>query len=508
MNIKGLGVRLGLLISLAGASLIAAPGDAQLADAVMRSDREAVRALLQQKADVNAAQVDGMTALHWATRQNDLETVQTLLKAGAKVDRATRYGVTPIYLASVNGNAAMIDTLIRAGANPNSANPGGETALMTATRTGNIDAVRLLIDRGANVNAKEGERGQTPLMWAVLENHPDVVRLLIDKGADVNAQTAVVIPDGITAEPAGTSGNIGANGPGFYRARAVPTPSGAMSALLFAAREGNQAMARILLDAKADVNLPSANGSPALVVAITNNHIGLAMTLLERGANPNLADRFWKRTPLYAAVEMRNMDFTRESPPPVADAVDPMELIKALLAKGANPNAQVNTTPVRGFMQGSANWVNFDGQTAFIRAALAGDITLMRLLLEHGADPNITTYDGGTALMAAAGINWVVSQTYSRSDNEYLEAAKLCLEKGADVNAVNSQGFAAIHGAANRGFDAMVKLLAANGARLDVEDKQKRTPLTFAEGVFLAVQPPVRKPSTIALLQELANAAK
>ena len=497
--------RLGVGFALAGLalSLYAAPGDARLADAVMRSDRDAVRTLLQQKADVNAAQVDGMTALHWAARQNDLETVQLLLKAGAKAGSGTRYGVTPIYLAAVNGNPAMLDTFIRAGVDPNTANPGGETTLMTATRTGSLDAVKLLIDRGAQVNAREGQRGQTALMWAVLENHPAVARLLIEKGADVNAQTVVVIPDGITAEPTATSGNIGANGPGFYRSRAVPSPSGAMSALLFAAREGNQEMARILLDAKADINLPSANGTPPIVVAITNNHIQLAMMLLERGANPNLADRFWKRAPLYAAVEMRNLDFTRESPPPVADATDPMELIKALLAKGADPNVRVNTTPVRGFMQGSANWVNFDGQTPFIRAALAGDITLMRLLLQHGADPNIKTTEGSTALMAAAGVNFVVSQTFTHSNEEYLEAAKLCLEKGNDVNAVNNQGITAMHGATNRGFDDMVRLLAAAGGKLDVADKQGRTPMTYAEGVFLAVQPPVNKPSTIALLNSL-----
>jgi ankyrin repeat protein len=505
MNMKRLVISLAtsMLLAGVGAGLMAGPGDAPLADAVMRSDRDAIRTLLQQKADVNASQVDGMTALHWATRQNDIETVQALLKAGAKVSAPTRYGLTPLYLAAVNGNAAMLDIFLKAGADPNTSNSGGETTLMTATRTGSLDAVKLLIERGANVNAKEGERGQTALMWAVVENHPAVARLLIEKGANVNAQTVVVIPDGITAEPGATSANIGANGPGFYRARAVPTPSGAMSALLFAAREGNKEMARILLDAKADINLPSANGSTPLVVAITNNHISLAMTLLERGADPNLADRFWKRTPLYTAIEMRNMDFTRESPPPLADAADPMDLIKALLAKGADPNARVNTTPVRGFMQGSANWVNFDGQTAFIRAALAGDITLMRLLLQNGADPNIKTNEGSTALMAAAGVNFVVSQTFTRSNDEYLETAKLCLEKGNDVNAVNNQGITAMHGATNRGFDDMVKLLAAAGSKLDVPDKQGRTPMTYAEGVFLAVQPPVSKPSTIALLNSL-----
>jgi ankyrin repeat protein len=168
----------------------------------------------------------------------------------------------------------------------------------------------------------------------------------------------------------------------------------------------------------------------------------------------------------------------------------------------------VNTTPFRGFYQVSANWVNFDGQTAFIRAALNGDVTLMRLLLEYKADPNLATNEGSTALMAAAGVNWVVAQTFSRSDNEYIEAAKLCLEKGADVNAVDSQGFTAMHGATNRGFDAMVKLLAEHSAKLDVKDKQGRTPMTFAEGVFLAVQPPVRKPNTIALLEQLMGGQK
>jgi ankyrin repeat protein len=281
-----------------------------------------------------------------------------------------------------------------------------------------------------------------------------------------------------------------------------------MTALLFAARDGNLAMARILIDARADLEKPSANGTHPLVVAITNNHIELAMFLLDKGADPNSADNFYKRTPLFAAVEMRNPDFTRDTAPPVPDKRDPMDLIKALLAKGANPNARVNTTPFRGFFQVSANWANFDGQTAFLRAALNGDVTLMRLLLEHGADPNMATNEGSTALMAVAGVNWVVAQTFSRSDNEYLEAAKLCLEKGADVNAVNSQGFTAMHGATNRGFDAMVKLLAEHGAKLDVKDKQGRTPMTFAEGVFLAVQPPVRKPTTIALLEQLMGGKK
>jgi ankyrin len=276
-----------------------------------------------------------------------------------------------------------------------------------------------------------------------------------------------------------------------------------MTPLLRAARDGNLDMARLLVEAGADVNRAAANGTSPMVAAITNNHIELATFLMEKGADVNAADAFYKRTPLYAAVEMRNADYTRDTPAPVPDTRDPLDLIKDLLKRGANPNAQANTTPFRGFYQVSANWANFDGQTPFLRAALSGDITLMKLLLAHGADPNLTTSDGATPLMAAAGVNWVVAQTYTRTEAEFLEAATLCLERGNDVNAANSQGFTAMHGATNRGFDAMVKLLAAHGAKLDVKDKQGRTPMTFAEGVFLAVQPPVRKPATIALLQDL-----
>jgi ankyrin repeat protein len=499
--------RIVLALILCGNTL--AINDARLADAVMRGDTTQVQALLKDKVDVNAAQPDGMTALHWAVRGDDLETARLLLRSGARVDPPTRYGVTPIYLASANGSAPMLDILLQAGANANSVNSGGETALMTTARTGKVNAVKTLLDRGAVIDAREKVRGQTALMWAVIENHIAVAQLLISRGANVNAQTDVNVPDGMEASierADGTramSANIGAAGPGVYRARAIPSPSGAMTPLLFASREGHLEMARQLVDSKADVNRRSANGTPPLTVAIINNHIQLARYLLQAGADPNIADDYHKRPPLFAAIEMRNLNFPPETPPPPPGAGDPLELVRELLNKGADPNFQSNTTPVRGFMQLTGSWVNFDGQTPLIRAALAGDVAVMRLLLEHGADPKIKTYQGSTVLMAAAGVNWVIGETFSRSDDEYLEAAKLCLELGLDVNAVNEQGFRAIHGAANRGFDKMVQLLADNGAMLDVKDSQNRTPMTFAEGVFLALQPPSRKPTTIALLEKL-----
>ena len=470
------------------AGLAATNGDARLADAVMRADKDAVQALLQQKAAVNGPQADGTTALHWAVRQNDLQTTDLLLRAGADVKATTRYGVTPLYLACTNGNAAIVEKLLSAGADANSANPGGETALMTAARTGKPDAVKALLDRGADVNAKEGVRGQTALMWAVVENHPEAARLLIARGADLNAHTMVYVPEG-DAPPARPAQ---ASGAGMTRQRAIPTANGAMTALLFAAREGNREMVQLLLDAGADMKWTSANRTSPLLIAILNGHINLAMSLLDRGADSNAVDAYG-RGPLFAATELRNFN-TERYPDLVMDGGNPMELIKALVAKGAKVNARTNTVPVRGFMQSDASWVNFDGQTPFLRAALSGDVALMRYLLEKGADPNIPTLRGTTPLMAAAGINYVVGQTFMHPESEYLEAVKLCLDKGNQINATNSEGFTPMHGAANRGWESVIQLLADNGAKLDVKDKEGRTPMTFAEGVFLAVRPPEAKP--------------
>jgi len=459
------------------------------------ADAQVGRAL--SDAPGNAASVDGSTPLHQAVRDNDTRTVDALLKRGANVKASTRYGVTPIQIAAMNGNAAIVRRLLDAGADVNTATPGGETALMTAARTGKADVLTLLLDRGANVNARETVRGQTALMWAVTENHPEIVKLLVARGADVKAQTTIAMPRGeyVPARAGGASGN------GIIRQRALPTKDGGMTPLLFAVRDGNVAMTRLLLELGADINQSSGNHTSPLLIALLNGQVTLATELIDKGADPNVVDDY-ARGALFAAIELRN--FNHEKYPFLYDeGRDPLDVIKALLAKGANANQRSQTTPVHGLMQFDGSWANFDGQTPFIRAALSGDIEVMRLLLQHGADPNIATTQGSTALMAAAGINWIPAQTFTRSEADYVEAVKLCLERGAPVNATNSLQLAAIHGAANRGWTSVIQILADAGAKLDVADAGGRTPLTFANGTFLAIRPPVAKPDAIELLKKL-----
>jgi uncharacterized protein len=442
---------------------------------------------------------DGTTPLHWAVRHDDLAAAQALIKAGADVNAATRYGITPMNLAALNGSAAMIGKLLDAGVDPNTATPGGETALMTASRTGKVEAIKLLLDRGANVNAKDSVHGQTALMWAVLENHTDAVELLLKRGADINAHTNVTITKGeyVPARPAAASGN------GIIRQRALPTPNGGMTPLLFAIRDGNATMMRLLLDRGADIGQTSGNHTTPLIIAVLNGQVGLATELLNRGADPNAADDY-HRAALFAAIDLRNFNHEKYGDLPT-DGRDPLDLIKALLKKGANPNLQTDTVPVHGLMQFDASWVNFDGETPFVRAALSGDIEVMRLLLENGADANIATTQGSTALMASSGINWIPGQTFTRSEADYVEAVKLCLDRGAPVNATNTLGLTAMHGAANRGWESVIQILADHGAKIDPKDTEGRTPMTYAKGIFLAVRPPVAKPEAIALLQRLSK---
>ena len=288
----------------------------------------------------------------------------------------------------------------------------------------------------------------------------------------------------------------------------APIPGG-LTSLLYAARDGRPEAARLLVEADADVNLPDPNGISPLLMAIVNNHLDVARYLLDHGAKINAAD-FWGRTPLWAAVDLRNMDLDHGKDVGV-DRAPVIDFIKLLVDRGANVNARTKEVhPGRRWLYslGDVSWVDMTGQTPFLRAALSGDTVVMRLLLDHGADPNIPTLGGTTALMAAAGVNWTVAQTYTVSKEASLEAVKLCLENGADVNATNSMGLTAVMGAANRGSDDFIQFLVEKGAKVDVKDAVGRTAVSWAEGVFPASVGAERKPSTVALLQKLMGAMK
>ena len=505
------GTVLGLFAMSPRADAAAVEPATRLADAAMNRDVATVRTLVAQKVDVNAPGTDGTPALHWVVRVDDVPTARLLIGAGAKATLPNRYGLTPLAIAAANGSAAMIGVLLDAGADPNASDPAGETPLMNASRVGTLDAIALLLDRGAIIDLADNTYQQTALMVAVRENHPDVVKLLIARGAAVDAKTrqgrapSWVLPNSVP----GFGHGIGIVRGGLpERGSRAPIPGG-MSPLLFAARDGRVEIVRTLLDARADINQRDANDITPLITAITNNHPDVARFLIERGADIKAAD-WYGRTPLWAAVETRNMDVDNASFENSVDRAPFLDLITLLLEKGADPNVRTKEVPPirRDFLRitGSLSWVDFTGQTPFLTASLAGDLTVMKLLLKHGADPNIPTFAGTTPLMAAAGVNWVVDQTYDEGQATLLDAVRLCVELGMDVNAVNSMGLTAVHGAANRGSDEILKYLVSQGARLDVKDKEGRTPLAWAEGVFLATHPARPKPTTIALIKQLTAA--
>jgi uncharacterized protein len=462
--------------------------------------------------DVNTVGPDGSTPLHWAVRADDLPKVESLIRAGAKVNAADRYGITPLNLASVNGNAQIVRKLLDAGADTNVVDSTGETVLMTAARTGTPDMLKFLIDRGANVNAVDSEFQQTALMLAVRENHPDAVRVLIERGAELNVHTRIGPTPAFRPPCKGTgcgSEGVGINRGGIPDRGQRAAINGGMTALLYAARDGRIEEARLLVAAGADVKLADPNEINPLLMSILNDHLDVARFLLDHVADVNTAD-FWGRTPLWAAVDVRNMDLDHGVDKGV-DRAPVFDFIKLLIDRGANVNARTKEYhPGRRWLYslGDVSWVDMTGQTSFLRAALSGDTKVMRLLLERGADPNIPTLAGTTPLMASAGVNWTVAQTYTVSKEALLEAVRICLELGADVNAVNSMGLTAVMGAANRGSDDLIQYLVEKGARLDVKDAVGRTPIAWAEGVFLASVGAERKPSTVALLDKLKGSAK
>ena len=442
-----------LFLPLLAVGSMAAASDLRLVEAVKKQDSHTARILLEEGVDVNTPQGDGATALHWAAHWDDVETAEWLVRAGAHVNTTDEHGIAPLWLASTNGSAVMVEMLLNAGANPNSPLPTGETPLMRAARTGNVDAVHTLLAGGADVNAKAGNtHGQTALMWAVAERNDRVARVLIEHGADARARSTA----------------------GF-------TP------LLFAAREGDRGSTRILLAAGADVNEAAADGSTALLAATVRGHTELAEVLLERGADPNANGTGY--TPLHWAagtwetavsgvfgITRQSMEWHSLSG---LHGEAKAEFVKTLLAYGANPNERITKNPARfGFTLFNLELV---GATPFFLAAMAGDVTVMRVLERAGADPSLATEENTTPLMVAAGIGRIVGESRI-TERDALEAAKLAVELGADVNATNKSGETALHGVALWGADTIVQFLADSHALLNVKNERGETPLMIAEG--------------------------
>lgn len=446
------------------ASFVAVFAQVSLVDAAKSGDAAAVRTVLARNVDVNTTEPDGTTALHYAVRRNDAVMIDALMNAGAQATAATRLGVTPIYLAAMNGSAAVLTRLLEAGADPNSALPDGETVLMTAARTGIADAVRVLLDRGADLTRKEPSKGQTALMWAAAENNAAVVKLLIERGADLKERSR----------------------------------GGTFSPYLFAVRGGHVAAATTLLDAGADVNETMPDGTSALVLAVINAHYEMASALLHRGADPKADGQGW--TALHQIAWSRRHNAGFNLPGPVATGgVDSLDLVRTLVARGADVNARQTKEP----RDGNRNMLNRLGATPFLLAAKSNDVPLMRVLLESGADPGITTNNGTTPLMAAAGVGIWAPGENPGTHEEALAAVKLVYEAGGnDVNAIDKEGETALHGAVYRGGAIPVmQFLIDKGAKLDVVNKKGWTPLTAADGVEYTPAVLKRYPEAAALLR-------
>jgi len=514
-----------LLLSAAGAAAAGA-GDQRLVGAAKDADMAAVRALLQQRVDVNATEADGSTALHWAAQHDLPDMASLLIGAGADVKAATRYGVTPILLASMNGSAAILEALLKAGADPNSALPEGQTALMTAAATGKPDALKVLIAHGADVNATESWKGQTALMWAASENNADAARLLLEAGSDVQAKSK-----------AGWTPLVFAARSGYVEVAKVLLAGGANAndgVVDIDPAADRQLTSRYFFPGTKPVNKPKDEKTSVMMLAMLNARWSLARLLLENGADPNAADPqgsmlhaiAWLRRPGNQNTAARTWAGTGKA--------DSLELAKALLAHGANPNVRISWEELKyqldnGIVRTPPNipmgrvYVSFNGATPFYLAARSGDVALMRVLVAGGADPMIPTVQNVTPLMAAAGVGYWDYDTpgplSGTPESERLEAVKLALELGNDINAVTKfhetvplvgdpiellyrypenlidmseggdprmNGHAAIHGAALTKQNSIVQFLVDHGAKLDAETALGWTPLMIAEGIFVA----------------------
>jgi ankyrin repeat protein len=477
MNMRyALNYRNGLRVALLGAALIGcapvwAAEAPRLAEAAAKQDKATLRALIRDKADVNAPQADGATALHWAVHWDDLESVDLLIGAGANVNARNDYSATPLSLACTNGNAAMVEKLLAAGANPNTPAASGETPLMRCARTGNAAAVKSLLARKAESSAKDNEQGQTALMWAVAQKHPAVTEVLIQGGADIRARS-----------------------------------KGGFTPLLFAARVDDVESAKLLLAAGADVNETAPNGMTPLVLASASGQEALGVFLLDKGADPNARDAVGATALHYTVMkgitslnEVRFANYVAHLFRPSMEG-----LAKALLAHKANPNLEIEK-PVP---LGGSRSRHVVGATPFLIAAASPDPAIMRMLISAGANPKVKTKDGLTALMLAAGV--ARGQDFTDEDKRTsLDAVRIAVDAGADVNAANEDGLTAMHGAAANGADAVVQYLVQKGAKLEVRDKYQQTPLSIATGERLPWIPDgdelgeIIQPSTRDLLLKL-----
>ena len=432
------------LVAATAAAATAQPPRVPLIEAVKAGDAGAVAALIETGAEIDAAEPDGTTALHWAAHHDDLRLAARLLEAGAEADATTRYGVAPLALAATNGSADMLEMLLDAGADPDRASGEGETPLMTAARTGVVPAVDVLLEHGAEVDAVEGWRGQTALMWTASQDNPAAAEALLAAGADLHARS----------------------GGGF-------TP------LLFAAREGSLRALDVLLAAGADPDDTLPDGTSALGIAVYNAQYEAAARLLAAGADPDARGQGW--TALHQVVWTRRPNLGRNPPFPVPlGRLDGLDMARTLIAHGADPNLPQTAEP----RDGNRNMLDRVGATPFLLAAKAADVPMMRLLASLGADPNLTTANGATPMMAAAGVGiWKIGENPGTNE-EALAAVELAWELGNDVNAVDGNGDTALHGAIHRGADGIVRFLHEKGADLDAVNETGWTALSIAQGVF------------------------
>lgn len=543
------GWRVVILLSVAS---FAAAQDLRLADAVKNRDREAVRSLLEAKAEVNARQPDGSTALHWAAHWEDMETADLLIRSGANVNAANEYGVSPLSLAASNRNAPLMEKFLQAGANPNAASWTGEAPLMTAASAGSIEVVNVLLAHGADVNAKEPRRGQTALMWAIAARHPDVARALIERGADVRARSHQMQMDGFT--PMVLEG---------YGANIQATPKGGFTPLLFAARVGDLETARLLVAKGADVNEATEEDGSALVIAAAGGHEELASFLLENGADPNATGANGMTALHYAMrdgmkalhgmdisnalrlcqsgaaarciavddpAELSNPAYASFTPePPKRETILPgrnmLGLAKALLAHGANPNAPMRTPPPELRLRRKPI-VNLAGATPFLLASAAGDLNSMRTLVEARANPLVRTatdpkeflkeghgddnqiQGNATPLVVAVGMGRQ-DDLGREEERRALEAAKVLVELGADLNEATATGWTPLHAAAFLGADTLIEFLVQKGANVNVKNGCGQTPLSLAEGTDARglLQRVTPHPKTAQLLRKLGAGA-